>query len=184
MGWFMIRLSKAHKTIPVGGLAILALTFSLVWVLSAPGPAAADATVYRCGPPGSQWYSQIPCNEDSEAIVIKDQHKLGDSGNSPATSETQDSANEHAADSAADSANNAEAFITRLEKQRSEQLAEIDRNIASLQNQATEPAEGEETTATKEENTALLTSLQNTRESIVAEYDAMILAAQQRIAKP
>ena len=176
--------SRLHKIIPMGGLAILALAFSMVCALSVSGPAGADATVYRCGPPGSQRYSQIPCAEDSEAVVIKDQHKLGDSGDVPEAAGIPESANDTDAESAADAANNAEAFITQLEKQRNEQLAEIDRNIARLKNPASDPDEGAETTATGEEIAALLASLQNTRDSIVSEYDAMIRAAQQRIARP
>lgn len=187
MGWFMTRKNKLHQTIAADVFATPALAFclafSLVFGLTAQQPAAADATVYRCGPPGSQWYSQIPCAEDSEAVVIKDQHLLDDSGNAPAAAKPTD-ANETGEDSAPDTTSNAEAFITQLEKQRSEQLAVIDRDIARLQNQDTEPVEGEENTAEEAENAALLAGLQNTRESIVSEYDAMIQAAQQRLAKP
>jgi hypothetical protein len=81
-------------------------------------------------------------------------------------------------------ASNAEAFIQQLEKQRSEQLAEIDRDIAKLQSGSSNADGDEVSEAEAEEASELLAGLQNTRESIVAEYDAMILAARQRIEKP
>jgi hypothetical protein len=149
--------------------------------LAAWTAAAADSTVYRCGPPGSQWFSQIPCAEDSEAVLIVDQHKLGDSDPAADAGTEDDGA---AADNSASTASNAEAFVTQLEKQRSEQLAEIDRQIANLQNQDNQVGDSEESAVTDDENASLLATMQNTRQSIVSEYDAMIRAAQQRITKP
>jgi hypothetical protein len=153
-----------------------------MWV----SPASADATVYRCGPEGSQRYSQIPCSEDSEQVVIRDQHKLIEPAGSPAESGgegTSQQPNAQAVEEASP-ASNAEAFIQQLEKQRSEQLAEIDRDIAKLQSGSSNADGDEVSEAEAEEASELLAGLQNTRESIVAEYDAMILAARQRIEKP
>jgi len=143
--------------------------FGLLASLAMVSTTLGDSTVYRCGPEGSQKYSQIPCSDDAEPMVIKEQHLLGDAGLLPA-----DRGSDNAS---AGAANNAEAFIEQLEKQRREQLAEIDGTIASLKGPDANPAESEQIAAS-------LAVLQATRNSIVSEYDAMILAAQQRIAKP
>ena len=81
-------------------------------------------------------------------------------------------------------ANKAQAFITQLEKQRSEQLAEIDRDIEKLQSQEASATDGGEDSPVDEEAAMVLASLQATRKSIMSEYDAMIDAARQRINTP
>ncbi len=160
----------------------LACWMACAWI----SPVCADATVYRCGPEGSQRYSQIPCSDDSEQMVIKDQHKLIEPGGSPPESAGADGRTQPDANAAEEAApaSNAEAFIQQLEKQRSEQLAEIDRDIAKLQDRGSSATGEEMSEAKADETSELLAGLQNTRESIVAEYDAMIQAARQRIEKP
>lgn len=164
-----------------------ALITLLALVLSALVAASlrADATVYRCGPAGSQWYSQIPCSENAEPMLIRDQHKLSEPETPEAESASANSNPAQAAESAQETApaSNAEAFIQQLEKQRSEQLAEIDRNIARLENASSSAGE-DGTPLADDETAALIAGLQNTRESIVSEYDAMIRAARQGDSRP
>lgn len=171
---------KLFRIVPATGFTVLVLAYSL---LVAPF-ASADATVYRCGPKGSQWYSQIPCAENSEPVIIKEQHMLGGVGEVPVTAVSTVDGSGASEGPAADATSNAEAFITQLEKQRSEQLAEIDRDIARLETRAAGDAESGESAAEDDENAAVLASLHNTRDSIVSEYDAMISAARQRIDNP
>lgn len=160
----------------------MACWMACAWV----SPVSADATVYRCGPEGSQRYSQIPCSDQSEPMVIRDQHKLIEPGGSPAESTGAGSSPQPDASAAEEAgrSSNAEAFIQQLEKQRGEQLAEIDRDIAKLQDRGSNASGEEVSEAETREASDLLAGLQNTRESIVAEYDAMIQAARQRIEKP
>jgi len=94
-----------------------------------------------------------------------------------------DQQNTAVANEGSDAASKAQAFITQLEKQRSEQLAEIDREIGDLQSGEASQNEQDDGAAA-EMDASLLTSLQSTRQSIVAEYDAMIDAARQRIPNP
>lgn len=159
--------------------ALSRLMFVLLTSLAFGASAFADSTVYRCGPKGSQWYSQIPCTENSEQLVIKEQHKLSDTGAGQEAGSGND-----ADPAAADAAGNAQSFIAQLEKQRTAQLAELDRNIAELQKQAEEAAANGDSDEASSKVTVLLANLQATRDSVVSEYDAMISAAQQRIAKP
>lgn len=87
-------------------------------------PVTAESAIYRCGAAGSQRFSQIPCEENSEQVNVEDHFMLKEAGvTDPADSmQAEDSAADHA-----DVASKAQAFITQLEKQRNEQLAEIDR---------------------------------------------------------
>jgi len=168
--------------------------------LNSPTYVAAASTIYRCGPEDSQWFSQIPCEEDSAAVILEDRHMFNEAG------EEQPAAEETDVEAAA-AASNAQAFITQLEKQRSEQLAEIDRKIQELETRtenasssaadsaesAGEPsteggsADGKESSpdaASSGEDEAaesarLLANLRNNRESLASEYDAMIKAARQ-----
>ncbi len=118
--------------------------------------------------------------------MIRDQHKLIEPGGSPAESTSAGSSPQPDASAAEEAgrSSNAEAFIQQLEKQRGEQLAEIDRDIAKLQDRGSSESGKELTEAEAEEASESLAGLENTRESIVAEYDAMIQAARQRIEKP
>lgn len=158
----------------------LPVSVACLLVLAAPFCAAANSAIYRCGPEGSQQFSQIPCEENSVALVMEDHPMFSDStraGTADDAGLADAQGNEDA-----DKAKKAQAFITQLEKQRSEQLAEIDQKIKQLQS---ENVTDEENSSTSDEGTAgLLTSLQTTRQSIVSEYNAMIDAARQRIQNP
>lgn len=156
----------------------------LVLIISATVPAVvADPAIYRCGPAGSQWYSQIPCEEDSEQVVVEDHQMFKESGVAGSAANDFSQAEGGSADHA-DAASKAQAFITQLEKQRNEQLAEIDRNIVDLESRSAKVDEGNEQDTDAKEAANLLASMQNTRESIASEYDAMISAARQRIETP
>lgn len=153
-----------------------------LFALTVPTSLAAESAIYRCGPAGSQWYSQIPCEEDSEQLVVEDHPMFNDSvAVTPHTDTDADQQEAAAANSESNAASKAQAFITQLEKQRGEQLAEIDRQIEALQSEETSQGEQDDGTASADLGGSVLTSLQSTRQSIVSEYDAMIDAARQRI---
>jgi len=172
----------------------------------------AASNIYRCGPEGSQWYSQIPCEENSEAVIVEDRHMFNEGGEDPSSQEAATDTEETDAGAEAAAASNAQAFITQLEKQRSEQLAEIDLRIQELENRtvavsnstadSAESDAGVSTNVEAEdgqdgspdadssdqteaaEAARLLANLRNSRESIVSEYDAMINAARQGSKNP
>jgi len=88
---------------------------------------------------------------------------------------------EIAAGQQADAKSKAQAFITQLEKQRNEQLAEIDKTIEELQAFSENPDAAEGQNDDGEAAAVLLASLRSNRQSIMSEYEAMITAARQRI---
>ncbi len=156
----------------------LLLSVASVMTLSALPLMAVASEIYRCGPVGSQRYSQIPCEENSEKLVVEDHPMFNDptSGDADVQADKGNVSNE--------SARKAQAFINQLEKQRSEQLAEIDKNIQALQSAETpQDSEGEHALSEEKKSTTLA-GLQTARSSIVSEYDAMIDAAMQRINTP
>lgn len=161
-------------------------TVTCLFALTVQISLAAESTIYRCGPANSQWYSQIPCEEDSEQVVVEDHPMFNDSAAATPTPDA-DQQETAVANQASDAASKAQAFINQLEKQRSEQLAEIDREIKDLQ-----PGEADQNDQGNEQGDAAsadmlatsLASLQSTRQSIVSEYDAMISAARKRTDTP
>jgi hypothetical protein len=173
-------------------LALLPAAAICLFSASLPSLMAAEPKVYRCGPAGSQWYSQIPCEEDSEEVIVEDHHMFSDT---PASDPQDGSSAADDKDTESDSAeeiaaSKAQAFITQLEKQRSEQLAEIDRRIDELESSLAGDGgenglEGSsENDAENEQNAKQLSDLKRNRQSIVSEYEAMISAARQRIGTP
>lgn len=158
----------------------LSVSAACLLVFIVPLSAAAGSEIYRCGPEGSQQFSQIPCEENSEPLVMED-HPMFSESTKTDSADDADLA-ETQVNETSDETNKAQAFITQLEKQRSEQLAEIDQKIELLQSESATDKEGNSTSV--EGSSTLLTSLQTTRQSIVSEYNAMIEAARQRIQSP
>lgn len=175
MGWNMLKkiLISVAGLLPVLGFCII-----LEPVLAA-GPG-----IYRCGPADSQWYSQIPCEENSEMVTVEDQFMFSDTATSDADPAGSAEPGEGAAGQQADAASKAQAFITQLEKQRSQQLAVIDQNIEELQALSGNPDAAEGQSGDGEAAAVLLANLQDARQSIISEYEAMISAARQRIEQP
>jgi hypothetical protein len=170
MGIIMNKYPRIGKTLVGLVLASSGLCYSLVM---------ADPGIFRCGEAGNQSWSQIPCEESSEQVVIEDHRMITEA---PPPKESAGSLGGAASTSAgqAQSVNNVQAFIQQLDSQRIEQLAEIDRNILALESrsgQGNDGAEGDNPVDTAE----LIAELKESRKAIVTEYEAMISAAQQRM---
>jgi hypothetical protein len=160
----------------------LAKTTACTWlmiltVLVMPDFLAADPAIYRCGEAGSQTWSQIPCEEDSEALVVEDhlmftepQALQEDAGGVVGTTVTQQKGE-------MTQAKRMEAFIAQLETQRRQQLAEIDHSSAELESQMA-ASEDESVVAAAE---SALAELQSARREVVEQYDAMITEASSRV---
>ncbi len=155
-----------------------------LFISALASPAAADSAIYRCGPAGSQWFSQIPCEENSEKVIVEDPRMFKDTGDSAADTMQSVGVEDSTGEQQADAASRAQAFITQLEKQRNEQLAEIDNNIEELRSRAENPDETEELSGDGEQAAILLAKLQNARRSLMSEYEAMISATRQGIDQP
>jgi len=157
----------------------------LLLIFSAAVPAlAAEPMIYRCGPAGSQWFSQIPCEESSEQVIVQDHRMFKETGVSDTAAADSTQAQASPDQQRQDSIGKAQAFIAQLEKQRNDQLAEIDRNIEELRFRSETANESDEAGGEAGEAANLMSDIQITRQSIVSEYDAMISAARQRIDPP
>lgn len=144
-------------------------------------PCAASAEIYRCESKGESYFSQIPCNDEAEAVVIEDRPMFS----TPAAIDTlPPSAREAAAAQpvpARTPADNLKEFVETLNRQRSEEIAQVDGKItetkAQLAVMAGRPADDPEQAALNEQ----LTELQASREAVSRQYDAMILEAERRV---
>lgn len=175
MSWIMLKKTLKNAS---GLLPVVALCMSQAPLMAA-GP-----EIYRCGPAGSQRFSQIPCEENSEKVIVEDQFMFSETAASDAHPTGFAEPGEDAAGQQADAASKAQAFITQLEKQRNEQLAEIDQSIEELQSRSENPEDTEGQSGDGQAAAISIANLQNTRQSIMSEYEAMIVAARQRIDQP
>ena len=144
-------------------------------------PCTASAEIYRCESKGETYFSQIPCNDEAEAVVIEDRQMFS----TPAAINTlPPSAREAAQPSSVPArtpADNLKEFVETLNRQRSEEIARVDGDISSVRAQLAEaegrPADDPEQVALDER----LAELQASRESILRQYDSMIMEAERRV---
>jgi hypothetical protein len=138
-------------------------------------PLSLQAEVYRCDGADGLVYSQIPCDENAEIVVIYDPvAKAEDDGSEP------DSGQGEAEEIVEKPPTPMENFIATLNGQRQQQIGEIDATIAHLKGLLN--AEGEQ--ALEEEDRkaveSQLATLQSDRNSIAEQYASMISEAEQR----
>jgi len=139
-------------------------------------PFTAIADIYRCESKGDTYFSQIPCNDSAEEVVIEDRHMFS-SMTVPA--EAVPAAGQAQVRSSAD---NLKEFVETLHRQRNQEMAAVDRDITTIKAQlaASEgrPADDPERLALSEK----LASLNSSRVSIADQYDSMITEAESRVA--
>jgi hypothetical protein len=138
-------------------------------------PMSVQAQVYRCDGPDGLVYSQVPCDENAEIVVIYDPvSKAEDDDSEP------DSGQEDAEEITEKSPSPMENFIATLHSQRQQQIGEIDANIADLKRRLN--AEGEQALEEADRKAAAsqLAALQSDRNSIVEQYASLISEAEQR----
>ncbi len=145
---------------------------------------SAQAQVYRCEGPDGPWYSQLPCDEAAEPLVLEDRLMFSASpqvGSVRADgSAATDAAAAPAAETAKSPAENMQAFVERLQLQRAQQLDQLDQDIIDLEAElnATENASSDDPELLA--RAAELKSLYASRNSISEQYESMILEAQRR----
>jgi len=143
-------------------------------------PCTASAEIYRCESKGETYFSQIPCNDEAQAVVIEDRQMFS----TPAAIDTlPPSAREAAQPSvpARTPADNLKEFVETLNRQRNDEIAKVDSDISGVRKQLAEaegrPADDPEQIALDEQ----LSELQASRESISRQYDSMIMEAERRV---
>ena len=138
-------------------------------------PLSLQAQVYRCDGPNGPVYSQIPCDENAEIVVIYDPVSKAEDDDSETGS-----GQEEAEEIVEKPPTPMENFIATLHSQRQQQIGEIDANMAHLNGLLN--AEGE-LTLEEEDRKAVesqLAALQSERNSIVEQYASLISEAEQR----
>lgn len=143
------------------------------------------AKVYRCEGDSGVVYSDLPCGESAEEIVLDVPQPASDPGASqtgpeitPASRPVQ---TEKPEQEISEGERNISQFLTMLHEQRQQQMGEIDRTIALLRAQTQGEAFEQLEEARQAEILAELDRLESSRESILAEYSALIQEAQSRL---
>ena len=143
-------------------------------------PCTVNAEIYRCESKGDTYFSQIPCNDQAEAVVIEDTH-LFKAQMIPPDPEAGEGVPRKA--QVRTPADNLREFVETLQRQRNEQMAQVDGDISSVEQQlaATEgaPADDPERLALAEK----LAELNSSRASISSQYESMIAEAERRVAE-
>lgn len=151
--------------------SVLLRSVLLLW------PFTVNADIYRCESKGDTYFSQIPCNDTAEEVVIEDRQMFSamtvPAEPAPIAGQAQ----------VRTTADNLREFVETLHRQRSEQMAAVDRDIDAVEAQlaATEgrPADDPERQALNEK----LTALNASRVSITDQYESMIAEAERRVAE-
>ena len=138
-------------------------------------PLSLSAQVYRCDGPGGPIYSQLPCAQDAELVIIHDPVMQKQLKNAADDGQV---IHQEPVKSRADSM---ESFVKTLHKQRQQQLAEIDASISRLKDQLEAPDEQEQPSEpVRKHINAEVDSLQSTRLAINTQYDSLIAEAERR----
>jgi len=141
-------------------------------------PGLVQAQVFRCESRGETYFSQIPCADDSEAVLIEDRMMF-----SEAAPQTKPAEKEPEAPVAPvkTQAQNMQEFVLTLQRQRTEQLQQIDRDIGALESKLNALGDDKENSPERQRLAQQLTEMQSARGSIVEQYQTMILEAERRV---
>ncbi len=155
------------------------MKFAGILLLILPLSLAAD--VFRCQSKGDTYYSQIPCKPDSEIVELEGHRLLTDSGeggvDSPA--QKQEQAQVTTGQNAPRSPDDGmREFVQTLQRQRSEQLLAVDRQIAAIESRI-ESSDSE--SPEQMDFGRQLLALQESRSTISSQYDSMISETQRRL---
>ena len=137
-------------------------------------PLALQAQVYHCDGPNGPIYSQIPCEEDAEQVLILDSQREADDG------DVGDAEAKAVEETPTDRLN---TFIASLEKQREAHIDQINHNIETMNQQMASDDFASTDNATKEEFRKSLLGMEMERDSILEQYDALIIEAEKRTAQ-
>jgi len=139
-------------------------------------PLSLQAQVYRCDGPAGPVYAQIPCAENAEVVVIYDPAAKSADASEP------DSKQDEVIEPVVEPPTPMENVVATLHKQRQQQLAEIDENIAQLKESL--KALGEQALEEPDRQAAAvkLAALEADRDSIDEQYASLIGEAERRAA--
>jgi hypothetical protein len=150
-------------------------------------PLSLAAEVFHCQSQGDTYYSQIPCDSDSKAVQMEDRRMFADSAqggvNSPAEQQQQEknqvqvTPEKNIQRSPEDGMRE---FVQTLERQRSEQLLAVDRQIATLESRIEAIGNPNSDHPERMDLGRQLVALKESRGSISFQYDSMISETERR----
>lgn len=129
------------------------------------------AQVYRCETAEGLVYSDLPCGETAEEIVLEGMEPEPEDGGQPPGGDAR------VPDGVAD----LHSFLDMLRSQREYQIGEIDKNLAMLRRQAGSMEFLQLDPAAQADITDRIAALESSRESILQEYASLIAEAESRL---
>ena len=142
-------------------------------------PVTLQAQIYRCASKGATFYSQIPCTDNAQVVVIEDHPMFSDSASGVKSKPEQESAPAKPERTQAD---NMQEFISTLRRQRIDQLQQLDGDIAKLRAKLNAAGDSPEEPAQQAALSKQIKDLQASRSSITEQYDSMLAEAERRVA--
>jgi len=143
--------------------------FILLVFLSLP----VHAQVYHCKGPAGPVYSQMPCAEDAERLTDYDPVVKRSAGSDSEQGQGQAVVSQ-------EQSNTMEHFVATLQKQRQQQMSELDQNIAQMQSQLDSDQAEDRNESDHAALAAELAALISERESVSEQYTALIAEAERR----
>ena len=150
-----------------------------IFVLLLLLPVTLQAQIYRCASQGATYYSQIPCANDAQEVVIDDHPMFSESAPDLKAEPGEQPAPAQRVRSQADSM---KEFISTLRRQRTEQLQQLDSDIARLEAKLSASGDSPVDTSQQMASSQQLKNLLSSRSSIVEQYDSMLAEAERRVA--
>ncbi len=159
-------------------------SFLLVAIICAAA-SNVSAQVYRCETPNGVVYADYPCGETAEEIVIDvvqpatpvETGVIDDSGGLTTAMTEEPLADEEATD---DEVHTLSDFSKMLVSQREDQIGEIDQKLTDLKARVASDAFKASDATTQARLLLEISDLENSRQSIMAQYDSLIAEAERR----
>jgi len=143
-------------------------------------PGLVHAQIFRCESRGDTYYSQIPCADSSELVIIEDRPMFSES---PPTAEAIPQIPPPSTAPERTPAQRLREFISTLRNQRSEQVGQIDHDIAELESRLKAEDESPSDTGQREAISGQLKELRASHSAIVAQYESLIAEAERQVSE-
>lgn len=137
-------------------------------------PLSLQAQVYHCDGPGGPVYSQIPCAENAEVVVIYDPAAKSADASEPDSNQDEEIV------PVVEPPTPMENFVATLHKQHQQQLAEMDENIANLKKSLKAKGEQALDDTDRQLAGAKLATLESERSAVDEQYASLISEAERR----
>lgn len=156
---------------------------TLTFACLAMVPQIAPAQVYRCEGPGGVTYSDMPCGAGAEQIEVAGDvlDSKGVGGSEAPAAAAQAMPQGEGVQATESGGQDLNSFLEMLRSQRTEQIAQIDSQLALLRERASSADFLDMEVAEQDSLNSQIAQLESDRVSILAEYEALISEAESRL---